>query len=250
MKTLLSLLLFVTTTLHAGEVGSPEWIARNFFEEDSFPNTEKYYIGEMSNYLNEANMGSRIPEEVVTAYRILQESPDRIVYGVTYSHEDREQNWYCFLKKEEDIWKLQAVRTLALPGFFYSLLQQLHEKDPRAEEEEWEYKNMLLQTTSDSKLKEYFIEHMTQFEVIVALITDPSPEQAEGTEEQSRGLHLSGVNRLRSDPRCIDFLIGGIMDNSVGYLYVPPGSIPPILSAEHYIYLEKISPNWYAYKTT
>jgi len=62
------------------------------------------------------------------------------------------------------------------------------------------------------------------------------------------GLWLNSVQRT-SDQKII-FRIGGMVDNEVGYMYIPDGVNPPDIDAEPFIYVEEIIPHWYIYKTT
>jgi hypothetical protein len=51
-------------------------------------------------------------------------------------------------------------------------------------------------------------------------------------------------------PGIIEINIGGMLNNSVGFLYVPEGRMPPAMSSGGYIYIEKVMDHWYLYKTT
>ncbi|WP_297988985.1 hypothetical protein [uncultured Campylobacter sp.] len=45
-------------------------------------------------------------------------------------------------------------------------------------------------------------------------------------------------------------LIGGVTDNSVGFLRVQDEADLPQMSPSEFIMIEKIAPNWYLFKTT
>jgi hypothetical protein len=47
----------------------------------------------------------------------------------------------------------------------------------------------------------------------------------------------------------VTVLVGGIMDNAVGFLYSPDAPPPEITSYEH-IWVEEVAPGWYLYRTT
>jgi hypothetical protein len=61
-------------------------------------------------------------------------------------------------------------------------------------------------------------------------------------------LHLSAVRR--GPDSIIVFSIGGMVDNEVGFMYIPEGTVSPALDGNPYIYVEEIIPRWYIYKTT
>lgn len=267
MKKLLTVLVLLSATLYAAEEGSPAWIVESFFEAKTFPVKEVYYTGEMLHYIDKANMGSRIPPEVQTDYRILKQDDQEVVFAVTYSYEGEAQNWYSFIKKVDETWKLEAVRKLALPGLFYKLLDRISKKQDRSVDEEWDYQNMLLQIKSDRELKEFLKDHLETFREVLVFFDDDSLLQVKGPDDVRtknetaftqqkevgllvRTLHLNYVGRRRSDMKTIEFNVGGIMDNSVGFMFVPDGYRPPKMSSEEFIYVEEVLPNWFIYKTT
>ena len=45
-------------------------------------------------------------------------------------------------------------------------------------------------------------------------------------------------------------VIGGILDNSVGFFHAPAGCDPPPMSPHDIILLGALEPGWYLYKTT
>jgi hypothetical protein len=104
---------------------------------------------------------------------------------------------------------------------------------------------MLLTVKLDSELKEYLQKNIKLFDVIVKNAKD-SPDKA---TEIAQSLYINFV-KYQPETGIVDVNIGGILDNSVGYLYVPDGATAPRMSYENYIYLEQVNENWYVYKTT
>ena len=49
---------------------------------------------------------------------------------------------------------------------------------------------------------------------------------------------------------CINFLIGGMLDNSVGYIYVKDKNDLPEMNPSRVIMIREIGNGWYIYKTT
>ncbi len=62
-----------------------------------------------------------------------------------------------------------------------------------------------------------------------------------------KSLHLTALE-TKSNAN-IEITIGGITDNSVGFVYSPSGTPPPI-DGWRYIWVEKIASDWYLYRTT
>jgi hypothetical protein len=48
----------------------------------------------------------------------------------------------------------------------------------------------------------------------------------------------------------INFLIGGMLDNTVGYLYVKDKNDLPEMNSDSVIMIREIGDGWYIYKTT
>ena len=46
------------------------------------------------------------------------------------------------------------------------------------------------------------------------------------------------------------FTIGGILDNSVGFLYLVAPEAPPQIDPGEYIWVEQIAVDWYLFRTT
>ena len=217
----------------------------NFFGHAGISDKRSVYHGEMlQHYANKPTLGQGLPQNVQATFRKLEGSQRNSVYAVLLSDGHNSQDWYVFLVKEDDLWKLSAVRSLALSGVFHLVLQQLEQKNLRSETEEWEYQNMLLTIKSDQKLKDYLRSNLAEFKNLASLYS-------EGDKEQSiKGAKHLYINQVSDKDGVLDFRIGGIIDNSVGYLYVPEGLKPPTMSPGGFIYIEEIADGWYIYKTT
>jgi hypothetical protein len=60
-------------------------------------------------------------------------------------------------------------------------------------------------------------------------------------------LHLSALETKSNGN--IEITIGGITDNSVGFVY-SPAKTPPLIDGWRYIWVEEVAPGWYLYRTT
>lgn len=241
-RALLTSLLLVTLSI--ANAAEPDVLV-NFFGHGGISDKSSVYHGEMlQNFSNKSTLGQALPRNVHATFRRLDGSQRNTVYAVLLSDGHNSQDWYVFMVRENDIWKISAVRNLALPGVFYSALQQLEQKNPRSEVEEWQYRNMLLTIKSDQELKNYLRSNLAKFKNLANLYSEGDKEKS---NEGAKHLY---VNFVSDKEGVIDFNVGGIIDNSVGYLYVPEGSKPPLMSPSGFIYVEEIADGWYIYKTT
>ncbi|HET6991691.1 MAG TPA: hypothetical protein VFJ43_10225, partial [Bacteroidia bacterium] len=51
-------------------------------------------------------------------------------------------------------------------------------------------------------------------------------------------------------PGCIFYVIGGMVDNTVGYMYQPDPKKLPRITEKHYILIKSLGDGWYLFKTT
>jgi hypothetical protein len=61
-------------------------------------------------------------------------------------------------------------------------------------------------------------------------------------------LHVSTVN-VDEDGRLVDVVIGGLVDNTVGFVHVRDGAPPPIDSSDR-IWVEPLGSGWFLFRTT
>ncbi|AJQ92904.1 hypothetical protein [Gynuella sunshinyii] len=239
---ILSILLLLPLAAFADELR----LVEQFFGQEGINNKREVYAGEMlEHYLDKPTLGESLPKGIDVSLRLLEKNLQREIYAVLLSKDGRSQDWYIYLVNDQNKWKISAVRNLALPGIFFMALQEIQSKSNRTKEEEYQYQNMLLTLQLDSELKEFLHKNIDSLNVI-AVQAKTSQEKA---TESAKHLNLNFVG-YESSSGIVDINIGGILDNSVGYLFVPTGAEVPKMSDDNYIYIESVTGNWYVYKTT
>lgn len=239
-------ILIVLLFLPLAALADESSLVKQFFGQDGIKNKREVYAGEMlEHYLDKPTLGESLPKGIEVSLRVLENNPQREIYAVLLSKDGRSQDWYIYLVYDQNKWKISAVRNLALPGLFFMALQEVQSKANRTKEEEHQYQNMLLTLQLDSELKEFLHKNIDSLNAI-ALEAKTSQEKA---TESAKHLNLNFVG-YESTSGIVDVNIGGILDNSVGYLFVPAGTEVPKMSDDNYIYIEHIVGNWYVYKTT
>jgi hypothetical protein len=235
--------------LHAQATDSTsEKIVRAFLNREGIKNKKAIYCGEMlQRYLKTPTLGQSLPPTVEKSCRLLSIRDTRAIYAVVIKNDTLISDWYFYLNKAKTTWKLEAVRSLALPGFFFDILHDLKNKPFRTDNEEVTYENMDLIVSCDSVVKTYLVQNFNDFQKLERSFT---AGEKNTTAHLIKKLHLTSVQPFQSNGRIIEFLIGGILDNSVGFFYIPDGCIPPEMNADSYIYIERIIDNWYIFKTT
>jgi hypothetical protein len=164
------------------------------------------------------------------------------------------KDFYFYLERDPG-WKIAAMRSLALPGVLY-MVRDMEPADVAATPGgAYMVENARLTLLSDSELRSWFAKHSDELSRIAALVGE-SPndrhrvEPAESNEtpiaKGLRGLALSSARRL---PNGAEIVVGGIIDNSVGFLCLRSGAPPPI-SPSRYIWIESLGGGWYLFRTT
>jgi hypothetical protein len=63
-----------------------------------------------------------------------------------------------------------------------------------------------------------------------------------------RRCNLSSLSKV--DDKQMEVVIGGVTDNTVGFLYAPDNRPPTSGANSEYIWVEKVADNWYLFRTT
>lgn len=116
--------------------------------------------------------------------------------------------------------------------------------------------NILLTTASENEWRAFFYRHQSDFAHAVG--PDTTRWQAARERLQQEGIRT--VDREDGPQGRTVVIIGGILDNVVGFLHAPdPDHLPPVtlqgfgddlFYGNDVIYLEELAPGWYLYWTT
>ncbi|MBP9091606.1 hypothetical protein KBI23_11285 [bacterium] len=171
-------------------------------------------------------------------------------------------NVYFYLRRNRD-WKITAARALACTGPLNAIVSQLEKKSQLTDEENSTLKNLKLTLSTDSELKNWFKVNKPALEELVSsgaslaagssvILNDSRPKLAAALDsasikEKLQALHLSGLSKV--DDKQMEVVIGGVTDNTVGFLYAPDNK-PPLIGPTEYIWVEKVADNWYLFRTT
>ncbi|MES2755240.1 MAG: hypothetical protein V4659_11285 [Pseudomonadota bacterium] len=148
---------------------------------------------------------------------------------------------YFFLHRETHGWVLRAARTLALPQFVFLLRDQLRAKAERTSKDAATLRNLELTTRSDAELRDWFVNHRVALDRMRGLNADAARHAAEEIDALIVETDANAYQRV---------VLGGILDNSVGFLFVPHDKPPPTMSASDYIWIESVGYGWHLFKTT
>jgi hypothetical protein len=226
---------------------TPEDVIRAFFGKEDLSGKKDWFSGEIENTPNgPRTLGQELPPGVTIAFRPLQQSSDQAVYAVILTLKGRSQDWYAYLSRKSGDWQFEAARALVLPGLIGMQYAHLRDKPSRTAEEEWTFRNLDLTGQSDEQLKSYFSTHRDEIENIKDHFVKQGDDA--GLTAKTKALHILAIQL--SDAGNVEIIIGGFIDNSVGYMFVPDGKSPPAIDRASYIMIEQIADHWYLFKTT
>jgi len=257
----------------------PMTLVKTVFARDTFPELENHITGEYKGHPT----GTDLPENVMRDYLLLGENENTAVVNLTIIDSiGVEFDTYLHLVKEENIWKIEAFRALAMTGIIAQVKDELEKmteaqvdsmieqskKDTTAfsmfkskEDYQFELSNSRLILESDSNIIKHFQENEIEFnrikdsvqKEVVQIEIEEEIIQTIGTnyKQEYRKLLISSISTGGYElGNCINFRIGGMIDNTVGYLYVKNKKDVPDMNPSRIIMVREIGNGWYIYKTT
>lgn len=166
------------------------------------------------------------------------------------------QDSYFFLKLDGKAWTVEAGRLLAIPAFVWQLRDDLAKRQSRTPEDEATLRNLNLTLSTDRELANWFNNNKGALETLRSLTSasgTSAPRVTTGrvqTPETDKILEELSASALSIETDGILIVtIGGITDNSVGFLFAPGGKAPA-MSKTDYIWIEPVGDNWFLFKTT
>jgi hypothetical protein len=273
--------LFVLLTLISvqiyGQIYEPLELAEKIFSKEPFPDIKQY----IENYELDDH-GGNLNDNVEVKFLFLGEMDNEAVVNMTVFDDSSSGGYDCYLYFRKDlIWKMYAIRSLALTGMIYTIKQHLEQMTPeeissiikRNEENDYaifssreEYDFMLGNAKLIIELDDNIIKHFSDNKVEFERLKDLAFQELKKTTYKKGDKSVSLIEELRSNYQklyissvkfgdteigdYLIFLIGGILDNTVGYIYIPPGDSIPKMNSSGLIMVRAIRDGWYMFKTT
>jgi len=274
----ITLLALFTISASIAQNYDPLTLSSKVFSRDTFPDIKKYSTGDYKGHPT----GKDLPPKINITFELLGQTDKTAVVAVTLSDSaSRMLNTYMHFTKDS-IWKISGFRALAMTGMIEEVYKELSALTPKQidsvitsahtktldkrmfkSKEEYHYLlgNEKLTLSSDEELIAYFNKNNVQFEGIKNdLVARGIFKSERGTREMRNiGNINKALRRLLIDnvypnsdetKESLDFFIGGILDNAVGYLYIKDKKNVPKMSPGHFIMIRSLGNGWYLYKTT
>lgn len=255
----------------------PLAIAEQFVAPTGWTIMKSYLCCEVAGQARHQTLGQQIPPRVQRACQLVRQDSATAVVAVELRDSLSRRDFYLHFRREADGWKLSAIRNLAMTHLGPPMVALLAAMPP-AEVADYNHKhpdashaftmgNLRLWTSADADIAAHFYQHRAAFQEMLSRVQkgrffDPTIAADEATDEQAanadpavhallRQLYLGRVTRRAANcASCLEFVIGGKIDSTVGLLYQPEPALLPAMQPDGLIVLRPLGNGWYLYKTT
>jgi len=275
-------LFFIFLSLSQGVLAraplEPLQIAQEFVDTDGWPEMKDYLCCEARQQAKNETLGQQIPATLQRNCLLIKQGDSTAVVAVELCDSVRRNDFYLHFSKENKLWKLHAIRSLSMTQLGPPMLKLLaampesevalyNQKHPDADHA-FTMGNLQLWMGADADIISHFTRHQASFQKALRLlqvrryfaaaidtVAAGAGEQAANTDPEIRALlrklYISRVTQHDTDcSTCLEFIIGGRIDNTVGLLYQPKPAEVPAMHPERVIVVRPITKGWYLYKTT
>jgi hypothetical protein len=225
--------------------GSPEWLVDMFFSKTNFPDKAYYYSGEMLNESDQPTIGEELKGDAEISFHQIKATVNKIVFAVEVKHDQKVVNFYCFLIKQDNAWKIFAIRRFLLPDFIYTVRDSLSELSSFSSNDSSFYLSIKLFTMTDSDLKNYLKTNLNKFQELVNYFNNNMGDEVD------KGLISVGCNAIYGDkiyPGCVFIQILTFENMEAGFIQAADSVLLPEISVGKFIYIEEVSAGWFIYR--
>lgn len=271
-KKLITLILIAICGIANAQEYKPLELVQKVFTDKKFAKrTNKYSTGEYKGHPN----ASDLSKNTKLSFRLLDKSENTAVVNVTILDSlGNGIDTYAHLEKDKD-WKIEAFRALAMTGFMEQALVEMEKmtddqidtlikKDNESFKSKegfyQELENIKLTLALDDTIIEHFEKNREKFEELKNELQNTKFDKEEQTyrkinlgeqiKTDYKKLLISTISTSYNCEDCFEFVIGGMIDNTVGYLYIPNEQNLPKMNPSRIIMIREIENGWYLFKTT
>ncbi len=229
---------------------TPETTIARFVElanagELTTPEGQSILTGEAKEFATDAK--SALP----TADKVIIASPDLAVARmVLKSRPGEEADAYFYLEKTPAGWAVSSYRAMAMTGMSQMLMAELKKRRNLSPAEQLEELNLELTLSSDSELRSWYDANHTKLAALTVAFLKADDRALDGVDPgitaDLKQLGLTAIEEINGEVRLV---IGGMLDNTVGFLKPGPSG-PPSISPSEYIWVEDVGNGWFLFRTT
>lgn len=250
---------------------SPYRVVEKYVSAKGFPDKLRFFCCEMYHeWVAPKTLGEQLAPSVQREVHLLYQDTSRAVVTVWLHDSITSMDVYFYLQHRE-VWTVYAVRSLVMKAEAEKELRRLDsipsKQRGKVYKEKWGHTwqfdkdNVSLWNSSDSGLALHYYKNADRFSELEKLRQKKFPIQK--TDSVYKSVMHDKKIRKKADavlirdilvdphaPGCVLYFIGGIMDNSVGYMYQPDPALVPKPTAGYFILIRPLGNGWFLYKTT
>lgn len=214
-----------------------------------------------------------IQNPVISVERVQQGEYSAIV-SVNLAEDTLSQDYYLYFTNYNG-WKIEGIRSLSLPGFVYMLLKEarnITEEEKLSFSEigieydalEQSIKEITLLLKSDKALIKHFEDNREKFMLFLSEAKRLIPSNSQysisrndsipSLDSYGRELIISYIEKDHCSNTkisgAVSLVIGGVLDNTAGYMYLEDPVNLPEINKSGIIILKPMGGGWYLFKTT
>lgn len=227
-------------------VGSPEWLVDIFFSKSSFPDKANYLTGELIEESNGKTVGEELNGKAKVSFHQIKSTNTTCVFAVEVQTETKIIDFYSYLIKDVNEWKMNAVRRFLLPAFIYTARDSLLNLNTLPPGDSVFLLSLQLFTASDQELKNYLSSNLESFQDLISLFINNEKDKANIV------LASVGCNAIYTDkkyPGCTFIQILKFENMEAGFVQAADAILLPAILFEEFVYLEEVVPGWFIYRT-
>ena len=236
---------FQSLTAQNFQAGSPEWLVDKYFRHSKFSDKQKYFIGELSRESKIPTIGEKLEGKVEIFFHQIQATNNECAFAVQIYTDGQAIDFYCYLTKQKEGWKIRAIRSFQLPDFLYDVMDSLSNLGSFSQVDSSLYQTIYLFVLNDNEMNKYVNDNLTVLNELVEYF-----EQKENSEVDKR-LKLLGCSAVFLDkkyPGCIFIQIASFKKTEAGFIYASESANLPVISEKKFIYIEEVVTGWYVYR--
>jgi len=226
--------------------GSPEWLVDMFFNKSSFPDKAIYYTGEMMEEADQKTIGEELNGEGEVSFHQIKATNSTCVFAVEVQTESKTIDFYIYLVKDNDNWKITSVRRFLLPAFVYTVRDSLANLKSLSSNDSSFYLSLKLFTMADADLKNYFNSNLNKFQELIDAFNNNLKDKA---DKLLGSVVCNAIYTDKKYPGCVFIQILTFENMEAGFIQAADAILLPQISFQDYIYIEEVSPGWFVFRT-
>jgi hypothetical protein len=243
-------------------------IVHRFFADSVLPDRSSMLTPRFDKLLDTTPPpGAILPHGTRLVIREVSRDSASAVYETETGPEKRFADWYTYLVRDAGKWKIDNLRVFELPSAHYLILDSLEVKKNLPDSIAFVRDRMRLSASSNAALRAHFVAHKaailklaSMFESHTAITgldesgaTIPAnvlpDSDRKALSAAMHALNIGAALRKLDAPQCVRYKIGGVNEITVGYMHFGASCAKPVVGREDVMYMERVAPDWYVYRT-